>query len=45
MAAVCVFTTPIAALFLIKPGWITDLIGLGLLILVAGWQYITTKEK
>jgi UPF0716 family protein affecting phage T7 exclusion len=35
----------IAALFLIKPGWITDLIGLGLLIPVAGWQYITTKEK
>jgi TRAP transporter 4TM/12TM fusion protein len=35
----------IAALALIKPGWITDLIGLGLLILVASWQYITRNEK
>ena len=35
----------IAALFLIKPGWITDLIGLGLLILVAGFQYIKIKKK
>jgi len=34
----------IAALTLIKPGWITDLIGLGLLIVVAGWQY-TKREK
>jgi UPF0716 family protein affecting phage T7 exclusion len=45
MAAVCVFTTPIAALFLIKPGWITDLIGLGLLIIVAVFQYTRIKKK
>ena len=35
----------IAALTLIKPGWITDLIGLGLLIIVAAFQYIKIKKK
>ena len=34
----------IAALCLIKPGWITDLIGLGLLIVVAGIQYMRLKK-
>jgi TRAP transporter 4TM/12TM fusion protein len=34
----------IAALCLIKPGWITDLIGLGLLIVVAGIQYVRLKK-
>ncbi|MBN2122904.1 MAG: TRAP transporter permease [Deltaproteobacteria bacterium] len=29
----------IAALALIKSGWITDLIGLALLLIVAGWQF------
>jgi TRAP-type uncharacterized transport system fused permease subunit len=35
----------LAALFLIKPGWVTDLIGLGLLILIVGFQYIKTRKK
>jgi TRAP-type uncharacterized transport system fused permease subunit len=35
----------VAALTLIKPGWWTDLIGLGLLIIVAGYQYIKNKKK
>jgi TRAP-type uncharacterized transport system fused permease subunit len=35
----------IAALFLIKPGLVTDLIGLGLLIMVAGFQYIKIRKK
>jgi len=35
----------IGALLLIKPGWITDLIGLGLLIIVAGFQYIKIRKK
>ncbi|MDI7258720.1 MAG: TRAP transporter permease [Thermodesulfobacteriota bacterium] len=34
----------IGALFLIKPGWITDLIGFGLLIIVAGYQYTKYKK-
>jgi len=35
----------IAALCLIKPGWVTDLIGLGLLIIVAVFQYTRIKKK
>jgi TRAP transporter 4TM/12TM fusion protein len=35
----------VAALCLIKPGWITDLIGLGLLIIVAVFQYTRIKKK
>jgi len=35
----------IAALLLIKPGWITDLIGFGLLIIVAVFQYTRIKKK
>ncbi len=35
----------IGALCLIKPGWITDLIGLGLLIIIAGYQYTKYKKK
>jgi TRAP transporter 4TM/12TM fusion protein len=35
----------IGALLLIKPGWITDLIGLGLLIIVAAFQYTKIKKK
>ncbi|MEW6374243.1 MAG: TRAP transporter permease [Thermodesulfobacteriota bacterium] len=35
----------IAALCLIKPGWITDLIGLGLLIVVFVYQYTKFKKK
>jgi TRAP-type uncharacterized transport system fused permease subunit len=34
----------IGALCLIKPGWVTDLIGLGLLIIVAGYQYTKYKK-
>lgn len=34
----------IGALFLIKPGWVTDLIGFGLLIIVAGYQYTKYKK-
>lgn len=34
----------IAALALIKPGWITDLIGLGLLIIVSGIQYASSRK-
>ncbi|MBM4308369.1 MAG: TRAP transporter permease [Deltaproteobacteria bacterium] len=34
----------IGALCLIKPGWITDLIGFGLLIIVAGYQYTKYKK-
>lgn len=35
----------IAALCLIKPGWVTDLIGLGLLVIVAGLQYTKIRKK
>jgi TRAP transporter 4TM/12TM fusion protein len=35
----------IGALLLIKPGWITDLIGLGLLIIIAAFQYTKIKKK
>jgi TRAP transporter 4TM/12TM fusion protein len=35
----------LAALLLIKPGWITDLIGLVLLILVAGFQLIIRRRQ
>lgn len=35
----------IAALFLIKPGWMTDLIGFGLLVVVAGIQYAKIRKK
>jgi TRAP transporter 4TM/12TM fusion protein len=35
----------IGALCLIKPGWITDLIGLGLLIIVFVFQYTKFKKK
>ena len=35
----------IAALALIKPGWITDLIGLGLLIIIIIWQYMKRERK
>lgn len=35
----------VASLFLIKPGWVTDLIGLALLIIIAGWQYIQIKKS
>jgi len=35
----------IAALALIKPGWITDLIGFGLLIIIAGFQYAKIRKK
>jgi TRAP transporter 4TM/12TM fusion protein len=35
----------IAALTLIKPGWITDLIGFGLLIVIAGFQYAKARKK
>jgi TRAP-type uncharacterized transport system fused permease subunit len=34
----------VAALCLIKPGWVTDLIGFGLLIIVAGYQYTKNKK-
>ena len=34
----------VAALCLIKPGWVTDLIGLGLLIIVAGYQYTKNRK-
>ncbi len=33
-----------ASLLLIKPGLVTDLIGLALLVLVGGWQYIQRKK-
>jgi len=33
-----------AALTLIKPGWITDLIGFGLLIIVAVYQYTKYRK-
>lgn len=33
-----------ASLLLIKPGWVTDLIGLALLVLVGGWQYFKRKK-
>ncbi|MDI6762251.1 MAG: TRAP transporter permease [Thermodesulfobacteriota bacterium] len=35
----------IAALTLIKPGWETDLIGFGLLAMIAGYQYTKNKKK
>ena len=35
----------IAALALIKPGWLTDLIGFGLLLLIVGLQYLTMKKR
>jgi TRAP transporter 4TM/12TM fusion protein len=35
----------IAALCLIKPGWVTDLIGYGLLAMVAGYQYTEYRKK
>ncbi|OGP73457.1 MAG: hypothetical protein A2V86_02400 [Deltaproteobacteria bacterium RBG_16_49_23] len=35
----------IGALCLIKPGWVTDLIGFGLLIIVAGYQYTKYKKS
>jgi len=35
----------IAALLLIKPGWITDLIGLGLLVIIASYQYTKSRGK
>jgi TRAP transporter 4TM/12TM fusion protein len=35
----------IGALCLIKPGWVTDVIGLGLLIIVAGYQYIKIRKQ
>jgi TRAP transporter 4TM/12TM fusion protein len=35
----------VAAVFLIKPGWITDLAGLGLLVVVAGTQWYGTPRK
>jgi len=34
----------IGALCLIKPGWVTDLIGLGLLVIVAGYQYTKNRK-
>lgn len=34
----------IGALCLIKPGWVTDLVGLGLLVIVAGYQYTKNKK-
>ena len=34
-----------SAVALIKPGWVTDLIGLGLLIIVAALQYLKMKKK
>lgn len=35
----------IGALALIKPGWLTDLVGLGLLLIVAGSQYLSLKKR
>ena len=35
----------IGALCLIKPGWVTDVIGLGLLIIVAGYQYTKIRKQ
>jgi TRAP transporter 4TM/12TM fusion protein len=35
----------VAALCLIKPGWVTDLIGYGLLAMVAGYQYTEYRKK
>lgn len=35
----------VASLFLIKPGWVTDLVGLGLLLIVAIFQYAKVSEK
>jgi len=35
----------IGALCLIKPGWVTDLIGLGLLVLVAAFQYTKIRKR
>jgi len=35
----------IGALALIKPGWLTDLIGLGLLLIIAGSQYLSLKKR
>jgi TRAP-type uncharacterized transport system fused permease subunit len=34
----------IGALLLIKPGWITDVIGLGILIVVFSIQYVRVKQ-
>jgi TRAP-type uncharacterized transport system fused permease subunit len=34
----------IAALALIKPGWITDLVGFGLLVLILIWQMSTRRK-
>ena len=35
----------IAAICLIKPGWITDLIGLVLLAVVLAWQLLVKKKE
>ena len=35
----------IGALALIKPGWLTDLIGLGLLLIIVGSQYLSLKRR
>jgi TRAP-type uncharacterized transport system fused permease subunit len=35
----------VAAVLLIKPGWVTDLAGLGLLIVVAGAQWFAVQRK
>ena len=35
----------IAALCLIKPGWISDLIGYGLLAIIGGIQFTRIKKK
>lgn len=34
-----------AALCLIKPGWITDVIGFGILLSIAGYQYVSLKKQ
>jgi len=35
----------VASLLLIKPGLITDLVGLGLLIVVGVWQFLQIKRR
>jgi len=39
------FILLIGALALIKPGWLTDLIGFAFLLIVTGWQYFSLRKK
>ncbi|MEW6076482.1 MAG: hypothetical protein AB1724_01580 [Thermodesulfobacteriota bacterium] len=45
MPTTAAYAISASALALIKPGWITDLIGLALLAFIAGWQWLTNQTK